>query len=71
MLVVPPAVLPVLLWPVHQLTGVVMIMVIWINYLPGAQLLTGCPQEWVVALLVLGLLPWLLAAGPPAAGAGR
>ena len=59
-LVGPPAVLPVLLWPVHQLAGLVMIMASRISHWPGAQLLTGRPEAWVVALLVLGLLPWLL-----------
>ena len=63
-LVGPPAVLPLLLWPVHQLAGLVITMASWISHWPGAQLLTGRPQVWVVALLVLGLLPWLLGAGP-------
>ena len=61
-LVAPPSVLPVLLGPVHQLAGLVMIMVSWISHWPGAQLLTGRPEAWVVALLVLDLLPWLLGA---------
>ena len=39
-------------------------MASWISHWPGAQLLTGRPQVWVVALLVLGFLPWLLGAGP-------
>ena len=59
-LVAPPSVLPVLLGPVHQLAGLLMIMVSWISHWPGAQLLTGRPEAWVVALLVLDLLPWLL-----------
>ena len=63
-LVGPPAVLPLLLWPVHQLAGLVITMASWISHWPGAQLLTGRPQEWVIALFVLGLLPWLLGAGP-------
>ena len=63
-LVGPTAVLPLLLWPVHQLAGLVITMASWISHWPGAQLLTGRPQAWVVALLVLGLLPWLLGAGP-------
>ena len=33
----------VLLWPVHQLAGLVMIMASWISHRPGAQLLTGRP----------------------------
>ena len=61
-LVGPPAALPVLLWLVHQLAGLVMTMASWISQWPGAQLLTGRPEAWVVALLVLGLLPWLLGA---------
>ena len=60
----PTAVLPLLLWPVHQLAGLVITMASWISHWPGAQLLTGRPQAWVVALLVLGLLPWLLGAAP-------
>lgn len=63
-LVGPTAVLPLMLWPVHQLAGLVITMASWISHWPGAQLLTGRPQMWVVALLVLGLLPWLLGAGP-------
>ena len=63
-LVGPTAVLPLMLWPVHQLAGLVITMAGWISHWPGAQLLTGRPQAWVVALLVLGLLPWLLGAAP-------
>ncbi|QNI62115.1 competence protein ComEC [Synechococcus sp. TAK9802] len=63
-LVGPTAVLPLMLWPVHQLAGLVITMASWISHWPGAQLLTGRPQMWVVALLVLGLLLWLLGAGP-------
>jgi len=63
-LVGPTAVLPVLLWPVHQLAGLVITLAGWISHWPGAQLLTGRPQAWVVGLLVLGLLPWLLGAEP-------
>ena len=55
---------PLLLWPVHQLAGLVITMASWISDWPGAQLLTGRPQIWVVPLLVLGLLPWLLGAAP-------
>ena len=69
-LVGPTAVLPLMLWPVHQLAGLVIAMASWISHWPGAQLLTGRPQMWVVALLVLGLLPWLRGQGPVAA-AGR
>ena len=56
---------PLLLWPVHQLAGLVITMASWISHWPGAQLLTGRPQMWVVALLVLGLLTWLLVVDPP------
>ena len=63
-LVVPTAVLPLLLWPVHQLAGLVITMARWISHWPGAQLLTGRTKAWVVALLILGLLPWLLGAAP-------
>ena len=59
-LVIPPSVLPLLLWPVQQLAGLVMAIVTWISHWPGAQLLTGRPQGWVVALLVMGFMPWLL-----------
>ena len=61
-LVAPPSVLPVLLWPVHQLAGLVMAIATWISHWPGAQLLTGRPEVWVLVLLVCGLLPWLLGA---------
>ena len=63
-LVMPPAVLPVLLWPVCQLAGLVISMAGGISHWPGSKLLIGRPQAWVVALLVLGLLPWLLGAAP-------
>ena len=55
-LVGPTAVLPLMLWPVHQLAGLVITMASWISHWPGAQLLTGRPQMWVVALLVHGLV---------------
>ena len=61
-LVAPPSVLPVLVWPVQQLVGLVMAIANTISHWPGAQLLTGRPLGWVVALLALGLLPWLLGA---------
>ena len=63
-LVGPMAVLPLLLWTIHHLAGLVITMASWISHWPGAQLLTGRSQAWVVALLVLGLLPWLLGAAP-------
>ena len=52
----PTSVLPMLLWPVHQLAGLVITMASWISHWPGAQLLTGRPQARVVALLELGVL---------------
>ena len=61
-LVVPSTVLPMVLWPVQQLAGLLMAMASWMGHWPGAQLLTGRPHGWVVVLLVLGLLPWLLGA---------
>ena len=61
-LVLPSSVLPLLLWPVQQMAGLVMAISIWISQWPGAQLLTGRPQAWVIGLLVLGALPWLLGA---------
>ena len=61
-LVVPSTVLPMVLWPMQQLAGLLMAMASWMGHWPGAQLLTGRPQGWVVVLLVLGLLPWLLGA---------
>ena len=62
-LVGPMAVLPLLLWTIHHLAGLVITMASWISHWPRAQLLTGRPDVWVVAQLVLGLLPWLLGAG--------
>ena len=61
-LVAPSAVLPMVLWPVQQLAGLLMAMASWMGHWPGAQLFTGRPHGWIVALLVLGLLPWLLGA---------
>ena len=56
----PKAVLPLLLWPIHQLAGLVITMASWISHWPGAQLPTGRPQMLVVALLVLTLSGMLL-----------
>ena len=61
-LVCPPALLPLMLWPMQQLAGLLIGIASWISHWPGALLLTGRPQAWVVALLVVGLLPWLLSA---------
>ena len=59
-LFIPLPSLQLLSWPVSQLAGVLIALVRWISHWPAAQLLTGHPQPWVVALLALGLLPWLL-----------
>ena len=69
-LVGPTAVLPLLLWPVHQLAGLVITMASWISHWPGARLLTGRPQVWVVARLVLACCLGCWGQGPVAA-AGR
>ena len=58
----PPEGLPLVLWPVQQLAGLLIALATWISHWPGAQLFTGRPQVWVVALLAVGLLPWLLGA---------
>ena len=47
-------------WPVSQLAGLLIALVQWISHWPAARLLTGYPQPWVVALLALGLIPWLV-----------
>ena len=62
-LVLPAAALQLLAWPVAQLAALLIAMVRWISHWPAARLLTGHPQPWVVALLVIGLLPWLLPEG--------
>ena len=67
-LVVPSAVLPMVLWPVQQLAGLVSSVAGRISRWPGAQLLPGRPEVWVVALRVVGWLPWLLGAGAHAVG---
>ena len=59
-LFLPSGPLLVLSWPVSQLAGVLIGLVRWISQWPSAQLLTGHPQPWVVALLAVGLIPWLL-----------
>ena len=59
-LLLPAALLQPLLWPVAQLASVLIALITWISHWPAARLLTGHPQPWVVALLLLGLLPWLL-----------
>ena len=59
-LFLPSGPLLVLSWPVSQLAGVLIGLVRWISQWPAAQLLTGHPQPWVVALLAVGLIPWLL-----------
>jgi len=59
-LVLPTAMFQPLLWPVAQLAGGLIGLTTWISHWPAARLLTGHPQPWVVALLLLGFLPWLL-----------
>ena len=59
-LFLPSGLLLVLSWPVSQLAGALIGLVRWISQWPAAQLLTGHPQPWVVALLAVGLIPWLL-----------
>ena len=58
-LCVPPAWLAWLAWPVQGLVGLLIGLVSWISSWPGAQLLTGHPNPWLVGLLVVGLLLWL------------
>ena len=54
-----------LAWPVQWLAGILISLVGWISNQPGAQLLTGYPQPWMVGLLVLGLLLWWRGCIPP------
>ena len=54
------ALLPWLMWPVQQLSGLLISLVHWISQWPGAQLFTGPVHPLLVLLLLLGLLPWLL-----------
>ena len=56
------ALLPWLIWPVQQLSGLLIGLVHWMSEWPGAQLLTGPVHPLLVLLLLLGLLPWLLPA---------
>ena len=55
-MLLPAAALPLLAWPVAQLAALLITLVSWISHWPAARLLTGHPQPWVVALLVLGVL---------------
>jgi len=63
-LVVPQAVaLPVLsllVIPVKALAAVLIAVVMGISAWPGAELLTGRPQPWLVLVLIVALLPWWL-----------
>lgn len=52
--------LPWISWPVQNLAALLIAVVGWMSSWPGAQLLTGRPQPWLLMLMVLGLLPWLL-----------
>ena len=54
--------LPWLIWPVQQLSWLLISLVRWISQWPGAQLFTGPVHPLLVLLLFLGLLPWLLPA---------
>ena len=54
--------LPWLIWPVQQLSGLLITLVHWISQWPWAQLLTGPVHPLLVLALALGLLPWLLSA---------
>ncbi len=54
------AILPWVSWPVQQLALLLIGLVHWISLWPGAQLLTGHPQPWLVLLLALALVPWLM-----------
>ena len=55
--------MPVLLWSVHYLKGLVTTIAIWVKHWSGAHLVTGRPQELVLVFLVLGVLPWLPGVG--------
>jgi competence protein ComEC len=59
-LLFPHPFLVVLAWPVQQLAGLLIALVHWISHWPGAQLLTGHPQPWVVLMMAFGLIPWVI-----------
>ena len=54
--------LPVLIWPVQQLAGVLIALVLWIRHWPWAQLLVGRMSPWLLMLLLPACLPWVLPA---------
>ena len=54
--------LPGLIWPVQQLAGVLIALVLWIRHWPWAQLLTGRMPSWLLLLLLPACLPWVLPA---------
>ena len=72
-LVGPTAVVPLLLWPIHQLVALVITLASWISHWLGAQLLTGrtqvggCLVCTGFAALVSGgrVLPPVLVGDPP------
>ena len=53
-------VLPWLIWPVQQLAGALIALVLWIRHWPGAQLFAGRISAWQLALLLLACLPFVL-----------
>ena len=56
------ALLPWLIWPVQQLSWLLISLVQWISQWPWAQLLTGPVHPLLVLAFSLGLLLWLLPA---------
>ncbi|KZR92399.1 ComEC family competence protein [Synechococcus sp. MIT S9509] len=54
------ALLPLLIWPVQQLSWLLISLVHWISQWPWAQLLTGPVHPLLVLAFSLGLLLWLL-----------
>ena len=55
--------MPVVLWSVHYLKGLVTTIAICVKHWSGAHPVTGRPQELVLVFLVLGVLPWLQGVG--------
>ena len=54
--------LPGLIWPVQQLAGALIALVMWIRDWPWAQLLSGQMAPWLLLLLLPACLPWVLPA---------
>ena len=52
--------LPGLIWPVQQLAGALIALVLWIRHWPWAQLLAGRMAPWLLLLLLPACLPWVL-----------